>query len=67
MSLTAQQLREKIAMVTKDVSDLRGAGSDMKISALSEYLIYLKSELTELERNEGQQKTSKLGQQDSNA
>jgi hypothetical protein len=61
MSLTVEQLREKIAMVSKDLTDLRGLGSDMKASALTEYLEFLKTELAEMERDAGQQKTQKLG------
>jgi hypothetical protein len=49
MTLTSKELREKIDIVTKDISKLQGEGSEKKVEALSLYIDYLKDELKEAE------------------
>jgi hypothetical protein len=51
MSLTSQELKDKISMVEQDIANLRkDAGNDRKISILIDYIDYLKDELKILER-----------------
>lgn len=51
MSLTVEQLKEKIAVVEADMSKLQTEqGNDRKISAISDYISYLKDELKLLEQ-----------------
>jgi len=48
MSLTVQEIKEKIDMVNKDIENLRSdVGNDRKISILVDYIDYLKDELKE--------------------
>jgi hypothetical protein len=50
MSLTIQELKDKIEMVNKDIQGLRGEpGNDHKASVLADYIEYLKDELKEAE------------------
>ena len=49
MSLTIDELKEKIKMVEKDITSLQANGdSTKKIETLSEYHSYLKDQLIEL-------------------
>lgn len=49
MSLTAEELKEKIEKVSTDLRDLQGStGNVRKIEALSEYKKYLEDQLKEL-------------------
>jgi hypothetical protein len=51
MSLTVQELNEKIEGIKLDIDKLRGEpGSDRKIMFLSDYINYLKDEIKEAER-----------------
>jgi hypothetical protein len=51
MSLTVQELNEKIEGIKLDIDKLRGEpGSDRKIMFLSDYIDYLKDEIKEAER-----------------
>jgi hypothetical protein len=51
MSLTVQELNEKIEGIKLDIEKLRGeVGSDRKIMFLSDYIDYLKDEIKEAER-----------------
>ena len=45
MSTPIEELREKIAQVTKHIEETRKTGSDKKASALAEYKQYLEGEL----------------------
>lgn len=48
--VTIQDLKDKIAMVDKDLASLRSEpGSERKLSVLAEYKEYLKDELRMLE------------------
>jgi hypothetical protein len=50
MTLTAQEYRDKIEMVKKDIEKLESiGGGDRKMSILSDYIQYLKDELKEAE------------------
>jgi hypothetical protein len=56
--LTIQELKDKIAMVDKDLLSLRSdPGNERKLSVLSEYRDYLTDELKMLE-NENRPRTS---------
>jgi hypothetical protein len=51
MSLTVQELNEKIEGIKLDIEKLRGEpGSDRKIMFLTDYIDYLKDEIKEAER-----------------
>jgi hypothetical protein len=50
MTLTAQEYRDKIEMVQKDLEKLGNeGGGDRKMSMLTDYIDYLKDELKEAE------------------
>jgi hypothetical protein len=50
MTLTAQEYRDKIEMVKKDIEKLESiGGGDRKMSILNDYIEYLKDELKEAE------------------
>ena len=50
MTLTAQEYRDKIEMVKKDLAQLgEAAGGDRKMAILNDYIEYLKDELKEAE------------------
>ena len=50
MSLTIQELKEKIAMIDKDLAKLRSEPSnDRKLAVLSEYRDYITDEIKILE------------------
>lgn len=50
MSLTVQQLKEKLEMIDKDLSKLKSEPfNDKKISILSEYREYIEDEIRMLE------------------
>ena len=53
--LTIPELKEKIAMVDKDIERLRSTGADLKhISALTEYKSYLEEDLKLLQHEQRQ-------------
>jgi hypothetical protein len=56
MSLSIEQLKEKIAAVESDLTNLRADhGNDRKISTLADYIAYLKDDLRFLEQEQRQQ------------
>ena len=51
MSLTVQEINEKIEGIKLDIEKLRGEpGSERKIMFLTDYIDYLKDEIKEAER-----------------
>jgi hypothetical protein len=51
MSLTIQELNQKIEGIKLDIEKFRGeAGSDRRIMFLADYIDYLKDEIKEAER-----------------
>ena len=51
MSLTIQELNEKIEIINTDIEKLRSdAGNERKITFLLDYIDYLKDEIKEVER-----------------
>ena len=50
MTLTAQEYRDKIEMVKKDLAKVESlGGGDRKMSILTDYIAYLEDELKEAE------------------
>jgi hypothetical protein len=49
-SLTVAQLKEKLAMIDKDIASLRGeVGNERKLQVLSEYKEYVQDEIKQIE------------------
>jgi hypothetical protein len=49
-SLTVVQLKEKLAMIDKDIASLRGeVGNERKLQVLSEYKEYVQDEIKQIE------------------